>query len=321
MHMAAKAWLIAAASFVVIGGLLFVGVMTAVRWDFQALSTASYETNIHKIPETFDGISIHTDTAAVVFAVSEDGSCRVECHEEAKAKHAVSVADGTLVIQVENRKQWQDYIGFHFGSSPKITVYLPDTYYASLLISGSTGDVEIPGDFRFQNAAISLDTGNTDFYASASEGVSIQTTTGDIRVAQLSAGTLALSVSTGSVTVSQATCTGDVSVRVSTGKAYLTNVACQSLQSTGSTGSISLERVIAQGQISIERNTGGVSFQGCDAGEIFVKTSTGSVWGSLLTEKVFLVETSTGRISVPKTTKGGICRIITGTGNVDITIG
>ena len=40
-----KIWLIIAASFVLIGCIIFGGVMTMLKWDFTKLSTDKYETN------------------------------------------------------------------------------------------------------------------------------------------------------------------------------------------------------------------------------------------------------------------------------------
>lgn len=61
-------------------------------------------------------------------------------------------------------------------------------------------------------------------------------------------------------------------------------------------------------------------FDGSDAAEIYVRTSTGSVKGTLLSEKVFITETSTGSVSVPKTVTGGKCEIRTSTGDIQIEI-
>ena len=52
-----------------------------------------------------------------------------------------------------------------------------------------------------------------------------------------------------------------------------------------------------------------------------MKTGTGNVTGSLLTEKIFLTETGTGRVEVPQTATGGKCQIRTGTGDIRIKIG
>lgn len=148
----------------------------------------------------------------------------------------------------------------------------------------------------------------------------IQTTTGNICVEDISAGTLDLSVSTGKVTVSGATCKGDVTVGVTTGNAYLTDIACKSVISSGSTGGISLRNVVAAEKFSIERSTGNIKFDRCDAAEIFVETDTGDVRGSLLTDKVFITKTLVGKNDVPDTTTGGKCEIKTSTGDVEIKI-
>ena len=83
---------------------------------------------------------------------------------------------------------------------------------------------------------------------------------------------------------------------------------------------ISLKNVIATEKISIESDVGDIKFEGSDAAEIYFKTSTGDVAGTLLSEKIFITDTSTGRISVPKTTTGGKCEIKTSTGDIEIAI-
>ena len=73
-------------------------------------------------------------------------------------------------------------------------------------------------------------------------------------------------------------------------------------------------------KFSVTRTTGYVKLDGCDASEIVIKTDTGDVTGTLLTEKVFIAHTDTGRVKVPNTTSGGRCEITTDTGNIKITI-
>ena len=148
----------------------------------------------------------------------------------------------------------------------------------------------------------------------------IKTTTGSICLENASAGALDLSVSTGNITAKQVSCTGDVSVNVTTGKAHLEDVSCKSLTSSGSTGSVFLKSVIADKKISVERSTGSISFDASDAAELWVKTTTGSVKGTLLTNKAFFANSSTGNIDVPRTTEGGKCEITTSTGDIKITI-
>ena len=294
---------------VIVASLLFVGCILV------KLSTVKYETNTYEVGNAFSDISMPTDTADILFALSDDGKCKVECYEKENAKHSVTVENDVLVVR--SNKSWYDYIGFTF-SSPKITVYLPKTVYNALSINGSTGNVDIPKDYSFENADISLSTGNVDFCAAASESIKINTSTGNINIENISAGSLDLSVSTGRVTVSGVTCENSITVGVSTGKVILTDISCTSVISSGTTGSISLSNVIAANKFSVDRSTGNVKFSGCDAGEIYVKTSTGNVTGSFLSNKVFITDTNTGSVDVPKTAAGGRCEINTSTGDIKI---
>lgn len=284
-----------------------------------ACSLSDYETNIHKINEEFYNISIKTDTADIAFVPSNDGMCRVACYEEAKISHSVEVQNGTLTVNVVNNKKWYDYIGVNIDS-PKITVYLPEVEYSSLVIEASTGDIEISKDFKFKSIDISLSTGDVKCYASATEAIKIAASTGDIFAESISAGSLDITVSTGKVTVSSVTCEGDITVGVSSGKAYLTDVTCKNLTSTGSTGDVSLRNVISKEKISVERSTGDVTLDRSDAADLFITTSTGDVEGSLLTDKVFITKTDTGCINVPNSITGGRCEITTETGDIKISI-
>ena len=98
------------------------------------------------------------------------------------------------------------------------------------------------------------------------------------------------------------------------------DIACKEISSKGSTGNVFLKKAIAKETISIERSTGDVKFEESDARDILVKTDTGNVKGMLLSDKVYIVETKTGSIDVPKTTSGGVCEITTSTGDIKIRV-
>ncbi len=255
-----KLWLITAASLVVVGLIIFASVMTVYNWDFTKLSTVKYETNTYEITEEFINISINADTEDIFFVPSEDGKCKVICVEETKLKHTFKVEDGTLVVDRVNERKWYEYIGINFGSS-KITVYLPQGEYGALSVKASTGDI------RIQNVC---------------------------------ADTLDLSVSTGEVVI--------------------TDTKCKNLISNGSTGDISLNNVITDEKFALERSTGDIEFENCDATEIYIITDTGDVEGSLLSDKVFITRTDTGEVDVPNSINGGRCEITTDTGDIEIEI-
>ncbi len=308
-----------AAALVLVGGLLFGGVMTALHWDFTRLSTTKYETNEYTLNEDFENLTIITDTADIVLVPSEGTDGTVMCYEQEYAPHRVAVKDGTLTIEVMNTKKWYDYIGIRFGT-PKITLSVPPRAYGALAVQTSTGDVEIPKEFSFDRIAVTGSTGDVTNAACATEAIDIAVNTGDIQVKTVTANRMNLSVSTGKVTVTDVSCAQDMTVRVSTGKTFLTAVRCQNLISDGNTGDLFLKNVVAIKTLSLHRSTGDVHLDGCDATDILIETDTGDVTGSLLTDKLFITRTDTGRVEVPKTTAGDPCRITTDTGDINIQI-
>ncbi len=315
MKSAVKIWLVIAASLVFSGLILFIIAMYANGWDFKKLSTEKYSTNTYDISEEFNNIEINTDTADIIFALSNNGKCEVICYEQKNSAHTVSAYNGTLKIDSVDNRKWYENIGINF-KTPKIKVLLSKSEYDSLSINESTGEIEIPKGFVFGSADLSLSTGDVDFSASAVGLVKIKATTGDIEIENTTADALDLSVSTGEISVSDTVCNSYIKSGVSTGETEMENVSCKTFDSNGTTGDIYLKRVVAQETLKVKRSTGDVRFADSDAAEIFVKTDTGNVSGSFATDKVFITETSTGRVNVPKTVSGGRCEITTSTGDI-----
>ena len=73
-------------------------------------------------------------------------------------------------------------------------------------------------------------------------------------------------------------------------------------------------------KFDIKCTTGSVHFDHSDASDIKVKTTTGGVKGTLLSDKIFFTKSSTGSINVPKSTTGGTCDLETTTGSIKIDI-
>lgn len=314
-----KKLLIIAAICVLAGILIFACVMTALKWDFSKLSSATYDTATYTFADGCSAISIATETADIRFTLASDGVLSVTCYEDIEERHAVSVKDGVLTVELADAKKWYQHIGFGF-EAPIITVALPAGEYGALTVRSDTGKVEIPKDFTFASIDIEQTTGSVLLGASASGDIRVETTTGRIWVAENRANSVTLSASTGSVLVGHARLAGDLSVDVTTGKVVLSDVTCQNLISDGSTGSIALSDVIASGKMTVERTTGDVEFERSDAAELSITVTTGDVEGSLLSDKVFIVETTTGDRDVSYSTTGGRCEITTTTGDIEITV-
>lgn len=331
-------WLTVATVLVIVGLIIFAVEMTALGWDFSKLGTVTFVTVTHEIDRGFYGVSIDTDTADIVIVPADDGVCRVVCYEREKVKHAVVVEDDVLTVRVADQSLW-DHIGISF-STPKITVYLPEKEYESLVILQSTGDVEIARDLTFDKLRVELRTGDVTLRSDVKEQARVKTSTGDIFVENLTAGALDLCSTTGDITVKSvscagnmdlsattggvrvisSTCGGNVDVGIGTGKTELTDLSCGSLTTVGTTGDLRMNNVIAENSFSIERSTGDVTFDMCDASEISVRATTGDVTGNLLSPKIFEADATTGDVRVPSSDEGGTCVINTTTGDIHITI-
>jgi DUF4097 and DUF4098 domain-containing protein YvlB len=213
--------------------------------------------------------------------VSDDGKCRVECHEDDKELHMVGVREGTLSVELTNAKAWYDNIEIYSGTS-KITVYLP------------------------KNMTLT--------------NVGISARTSDILFEDVNATNIEISVTTGDVDVKDIICEGNITHRVSTGDVRFEKVQCYNLTSEGTTGDIVLDNVVLSEKLSIKRGTGDTRIKETDAKEVSIETNTGDVVGEFLSEKDVVVQTNTGKVDVPKHSTGGKCMIITRTGDIKIEI-
>jgi len=285
----------------------------------KGLDTSPMVTNTYEIRDPFTDLDIGVSTAEVILLPSDDGSCKVICHEEEKLYHSVAVRDGVLHIKRVDEREWYDNIGIHTGNI-QVTVYLPQAEFGELTVNGSTGWVDISGDLLFDSIDVTVTTGIVHCNASASDRIKIRTSTGSIRVGDITTPSVELSVTTGRIDAENITCDGELRADVKTGDAFLTNVRCGSLLSDGSTGDIRIMDVIAGEKFDIRRTTGDVEMDGCDAPVIVIETSTGKVTGTVLTGKLFETHTSTGKIQIPKSTAGGECQITTSTGDISIGI-
>lgn len=312
-----KKLFLAAGVLILLGAVIFIIALSCHGWDFKMLDTSKYESHTYEINDTFDVINVYSNTADFKILPSEDGVSKVICFEPNYANSTVSVTDGKLEINTVYKIKWYKSL-FNFNS-PKVTVYLTETDYAAFNTKTDTGDVELSEHFSFGSIDIESDTGDVLIRAFSGE-TRVKTDTGDIKIENTEVKSLDLSVSTGDVTLSDVAVEENIKISVSTGKTRITNATCHSFISEGDTGDLILKNLIANVKFDIERDTGDVTFEGCDASEIFVETDTGDVEGSLLTDKVIFASSDTGDVTVPKLLTGGKCEIKSDTGDIKIEI-
>ena len=320
MKKSTKIWLITATALILVGALILCCVSAEIKGDLGMLSNKKYETNRHAIEEEFKNIVVKTNTADVEILPSEGGAVEVVCVEDSKQKHAVSVKDGALTVEVVDTRKWYDYIGIFGMKAPKITVYIPAGEYGTLTVKASTGDVRMGESLRFEGVDIKISTGNIESLASCKGTMKLRTDTGSVEVKNVSAAMLDIFGGTGKISIENVTCEGEISASATTGDVNIADTACARFKSDAYTGDVIMKNVVAAGEFSVTRSAGDVRFEACDAAEITVTTGTGDVKGSLTSEKIFITKSKSGKVKVPETTSGGKCKVTTNTGNIILTI-
>lgn len=275
-----KKWLIVAGILVVAGLLIGAVGLALFGFDFSGLGTREMVTNTYTIEESFENISVDAITADIRFAPSEDGGVKVVCYEDKKVPFSAHVEGDTLVIACKDNRKWHDHIGI-LWETETVTVYLPAGEYGELQVNCTTGDVTVAEAFSFEKAAVDVTTGDVRWKAGVSQSLSVKSTTGDM---------------------------------------VLDNVQCGALAVKTTTGDVTLTDTLAAETINVQVSTGDIKLKRVDGEELEIKATTGDVTGTILSEKVFITDVTTGDVRVPNTTSGGKCRIETTTGDIDITI-
>lgn len=275
-----KVWIWIAVVCMVAGIVLLIGAALTVGFDFMKFDSQKYVKNSYNITESFTDISIDTITAEVIIRPAEDGKCRVECYEKEKVRHTVSVENSTLSITAVDSRNWMDHISIFSFKTTSVTVYLPLGDYQALKVKNTTGDVKVTGQWNVGK-------------------LSLTTTTGDIHIKTVTA-------------------REEIFVQATTGDILLEELTCADLIAKGSTGKATFKGVIASGKVQINRSTGDVKFDRCEAGELYVSVTTGSVNGTFLKEMDVSARSSTGKVDVPDGKNGGRCEITTTTGDICI---
>ncbi len=270
--------------------------LCSLGFDFRKLETYKLQTRVYEFEEDFTSLHLDMRTADLTLLPAQDNKTKVVCEEKENQPHSVLVKDGALTIEVEDNRKWYEYIGFNFGKQT-VTVYLPKSEYAKITVDVNTGDVHIPKEFLFNQAKITSNTGDVVWSAGVSEGLAIETDTGEIEVGSL-------------------TSEASLELKSDTGDMEIFDITCKTLTIETNTGDLELDRVIIANALTIETDTGEVEINDSDAGTVKVVTDTGDVSGVWLSDKIFITQTHTGDVDVPKTTSGGVCEVHTDTGDI-----
>lgn len=272
-----KIWLIAASLLIVIGFIMFAATMTVHNWDFTQLSTQKYQTNTYQLKEVFSEITIKTDTADIVFAAAEDGVAKVVCHEMENGKHSVSVQDGTLSILLEDHREWYEYIGIHIGN-PRITVYIPQGFqFTSIKVKASTGGIYAE-DLSTDSLELSVSTGQIKVSdVTCKNNVAIHVSTGKADITGLKCANLISTGDTGDITLRNVIASEKLSIERDTGDVRFEDCDAAEIIVETDTGDVQ-GTLLTGKEFIVESDTGSVNVpKNTTGGKCRISTDTGDI--------------------------------------------
>ena len=310
-----KKALILGSILLLVGGALF-----ACDFKQNSIINESFINTYNFKNDEIKGFEIDIKTSDLIFILSSNNETKVVCEERENFTYNVKIVENVLKIECMEDELWyKNAINFNFKPQ-LISVYLSQNNFENLSITSTTGDIKIPHDFTFKNSDLNLTTGDVDFRANVLNSAKFETTTGNIKLSNFTSNKLDAKCTTGKIEMSNVKINEDTNLELTTGDIVLNNFESSSYNSKSTTGDVIFKETIIKNHLEVETTTGSVVFKNSDANTLNIKTTTGSVKGNLLTSKIFVVNTVNGKVRVPDSISGGICKVSTTTGSVSLKI-
>lgn len=285
----------------VLSGIAFGAVGFRVKELVNPLLSVT-EPHTFRFAESVSSVEIRDSSCDVRVLPANDGQITVVCEDTARCPHRVAVENGILKVECAEDWEWYEYLLPDFSKDRHVTVYLPETMAeGSLSVSVSSGDVSLTGLSFLKN-------------------VSVQSSSGDITVKQCTVQE-ALEVRTSSGDMDVMNCSlGGFRTESSSGDGEFHSITALWMDGSASSGDLELTNVICAETLLLKTSSGDVDVKSCDGASLSLETTSGDVEATLRTGKMFHTETSSGRVRVPSDSEGGICNIVTVSGDISVKV-
>lgn len=315
--------------------------------------------SVFEIEEAFTDISVWTDVYRVDIVACDGETARVTFgNTEKNDRISVKVENGELKILAKRHEEFSIVLFDYDFQESSILLELPEAEYADLMIDGVSGRICTTDAFTFRDVKLDTTSGSIAWTGTAA-AFEADTTSGRIELTALQAESVNADSTSGAIRLQELTVAGPCHADTTSGRIELTDVQAESVNADSTSGAIILqgltvegqcragsgsgrlelsevtakelymqttsggqryEAVIADGRWYAESLSGGIRFEGCDASSIEMETLSGGIHGTLLSEKQFITYTVSGTVRVPRGDQGGLCRVSTTSGGIDIRI-
>ena len=271
-------------------------------FNFNEISTSDFVTHTYTVEDDFTNIIIEDAESNINFYKSNDDKCRVLCDEREKVTHTVVNENNTLTVRVKDERNWFERINIGFFiADMRVSVYLPKNKYDSLNAASMSGDIDVANEFTFDNAKVGSISGDVSVKADVKQELNISSTSGDVIINNISA-------------------TECINASSVSGEIDLSNVKGKEIFAKTISGGVMLADTVASQKLKANSTSGEIDLKRCDAKNIVLDTVSGEISGTLLSNKQFITETSSGTVNVPQSVSNEECRITTVSGDIYIKI-
>lgn len=124
----------------------------------------------------------------------------------------------------------------------------------------------------------------------------------------------------GDVIINNISATECINASSVSGEIDLSNVKGKEIFANTISGGVMLTDTVASQKLKANSTSGEINLKRCDAKNIVLDTVSGEISGTLLSNKQFITETTSGTVNVPQSVSNEECRITTVSGDIYIKI-
>ena len=270
------------------------------------------------IEQNFKNISIDVSSSRLFLKPAKDGICKAVWEKGAKFCALAEVKEDTLYIRTPDKKE-ENGIENNSFKDAEITLYIPVREYGRFELTAFSEEIYVSGAFTFESLKITNKFSYIICVGFTANTVELNMDSGYIRTIYISSRDINLSAVSGDVVFERSEAK-KITVKTVSGDVSVCNAKLDGLVAETSSGDVKLTEVTAENGLELQTSSGDVIFDRSDAKEITVHTASGEVRGSLLSDKVFVCKSSSGKINVPGTVTGGKCSVETDSGDINLVI-
>ncbi len=290
--------LIVALAMILVGSAMVFCVFMSQGFDYSFLNkqTDEFVTSTINVDEKFSSVNIK-ETFADVSLILTDGQAYVESYHSDNTTYDVYVENDVLNI-IKNEDHSMDLISIN---TPEcyLRVYLPESDYKKLSIDATSGNAFINTELMFEDADVQSTSGSIEFVSAVSNNLSLKTTSGEISVRNIDCNKVGAAASSGSISIENAKVKNDINLDTTSGSITLDHIfPCESLIASTTSGGFEANGIVATQTLSVDSTSGSIELIDSDCENISLESTSGDIYGKLLSKKIFVTNTSSGDVTI-----------------------